>query len=93
MYKVFTKVILNRIARQLDEQQPIEQAGFRKNFSTIDHIHVVNQLIERCREFHYPLVLTFVDYEKAFDSVETNAVLQVVLEQGVNPRYIDMSSY
>ena len=81
-YKTFTKVILNRIATQLDEQQPIEQVGFRKNFSTIDHIHVVNQLVERCREFHYRLVLTFVDYEIAFDLVETNAVLQAVLEQG-----------
>ena len=88
VYKVFTRVILNRIATQLDEQQPIEQAGFRKNFSTIDHIHVVNQIVERCREFHYPLVLTFVDYEKAFDSVETNAVLQAILEQGVNPSYV-----
>ncbi|WKY12960.1 hypothetical protein Q1695_004071 [Nippostrongylus brasiliensis] len=30
---------------------------------------------EVCREYHLPLVLTFVDYKKAFDSVETNAIL------------------
>lgn len=30
IYKVFAKVILERISKQLDENQPIEQAGFRK---------------------------------------------------------------
>lgn len=45
-YKVFAKVILNRISNSLDENQPVEQAGFRKEFSTIDHIHTIEQLIQ-----------------------------------------------
>ncbi|KAK6748227.1 hypothetical protein RB195_001072 [Necator americanus] len=45
IYKLFTRVILNRIERALDEGQPCEQAGFRKGFSTIDHIHTVSKLI------------------------------------------------
>ncbi|CAM4712403.1 unnamed protein product [Leuciscus chuanchicus] len=70
VYKVFTKVLYNQLARQLDEQQPPEQAGFRSGYSTMDHIHVLNQLLERCRKYKMPLVLAFVDYEKAFDSIE-----------------------
>ncbi|KAK6750683.1 hypothetical protein RB195_002571 [Necator americanus] len=63
----------------LDEGQPCEQAGFRKGFSTIDHIHTVSKLIEVSREYKMPLCLTFIDLKKAFDSVETEAVvLQVV---------------
>ena len=31
-YKLFTKIILNRLETTLDEYQPIEQAGFRKGF-------------------------------------------------------------
>ncbi|GBP59482.1 LINE-1 retrotransposable element ORF2 protein [Eumeta japonica] len=31
IYKVFAKIILKRIERTLDEQQPIEQAGFQRN--------------------------------------------------------------
>lgn len=38
MYNVFSKVILNKITKTLDENQPREQAGFRRNFSILDHI-------------------------------------------------------
>ncbi|WKX89171.1 hypothetical protein Q1695_008656 [Nippostrongylus brasiliensis] len=45
-------------------------------------------VIEVCREYRLPLVLTFVDYEKAFDSVETNAILSALVDQGVDSSYI-----
>ncbi|KAK6741383.1 hypothetical protein RB195_009312 [Necator americanus] len=64
LYKVFTKIILTRISRTLDEAQPQEQAGFRQGFSCLDHIQTVSRVIEVCREYRLPLVLTFVDYEK-----------------------------
>ena len=54
----------------------------------MDHIQTVSRVIEVCREYHLPLVLTFVDYEKAFDSVETNAILSALVDQGVDPSYI-----
>ncbi|VDP01030.1 unnamed protein product [Heligmosomoides polygyrus] len=35
-----------------------------------------------------PLCLTFIDLKKAFDSVETEAVLEALLTQGVPTQYI-----
>ncbi len=88
VYKIFTRVILNRITGILDEGQPCEQAGFRKGFSTIDHIHTLTQLIEVSREYKLPLCLTFIDLKKAFDSVETEAVMEALDRQGVPTQYI-----
>ncbi|KAE9416076.1 hypothetical protein Angca_002281, partial [Angiostrongylus cantonensis] len=70
VYKLFTRVILNRIDRTLGEGQKCEQTGFRKGFSTMDHIHTITRLIEVSREDNRPLCLTFFDLKKAFDSVE-----------------------
>ncbi|VDL78501.1 unnamed protein product [Nippostrongylus brasiliensis] len=67
--------------RILDDNQPVEQAGFRKNFSCVDQIQTVAQLIERSRAYHTPLVL--VDYRKASDSVEINAVIKALVHAGV----------
>ncbi|KAK6742879.1 hypothetical protein RB195_010255 [Necator americanus] len=88
LYKVFTKIILTRISRTLDEAQPQEQAGFRQGFSCLDHIQTVSRVIKVCREYRFPLVLTFVDYEKAFGSVETNAILSALVDQGVDASYV-----
>ncbi|KAE9414564.1 hypothetical protein Angca_005343, partial [Angiostrongylus cantonensis] len=67
VYKLFTRVILNRIDGTLDEGQPCEQAAFRRGFSTMDHIHTITRLIEVSREYKRPLCLTFIDLEKAFN--------------------------
>ncbi|KAK6749788.1 hypothetical protein RB195_002036 [Necator americanus] len=74
------------IERTLDEAQPQEQAGFRQGFSCLDQ--TVSRVIEVCREYRMPLVLTFVDYEKAFDRVETNAILSALVVQGVDASYV-----
>ncbi|XP_026328679.1 uncharacterized protein LOC113236731 [Hyposmocoma kahamanoa] len=70
-------VMCNRLTRSLNENQPPEQAGFRSGYSTMD-IHAVKQLMERYREYDRPLCLAYVDYEKAFDSVEHTRRLQEV---------------
>ena len=88
LYKLFTKIITNRINETLDREQPREQAGFRSGYSTHDHIHTLNQLIEKQSEFNRPLCLAFIDYEKAFDSVEKSAVMRAMRNQGVEEAYV-----
>uniref|UniRef100_K7F154 Reverse transcriptase domain-containing protein n=1 Tax=Pelodiscus sinensis TaxID=13735 RepID=K7F154_PELSI len=56
----------------------------------IDHIFTLSQLLERAREYKLPLCIAFVDYEKAFDSAEFNAILKALVEQGINAQYINL---
>ena len=91
IYKLFTKILTARLEKILDDNQPREQARFRGGYSTTDHTHVVNQL-KKCREFNIPLCIAFIDYEKAFDSVQTQAILYSLQDQGIEDAYLHKES-
>ena len=78
MYKLFTRILQKRMGRVLDENQPREQAGCRKGYSTIDHLQTINHLIENCNEFKRPLCIGYIDNEKALDSTEHEAVFKAL---------------
>ena len=86
-------VVTTRLEKKLDENQPREQAGFRSKYSTTDHIHAINQLKEKCREYNIPLCVAFVDYEKVFDSVQSHAILTSLQKQGIEDEYIEILKY
>ena len=90
MYKLFTKVIQNRIKATLDENQPREQAGFRAGYSTMDHLQAINQLIEKSNEYQLDLCLGFVDYQKAFDSIEHKDMFNALRKVGIHEGYISI---
>ncbi|KAK6764931.1 hypothetical protein RB195_025027 [Necator americanus] len=76
------------IEKVLDERQPCEQAGFRKGSSTVDQIHIVLELIEVSREYKLSLCLTLIDLKETFDSIETDAVVEGLDDQGIPTQYI-----
>uniref|UniRef100_A0A7I4YLR7 Reverse transcriptase domain-containing protein n=1 Tax=Haemonchus contortus TaxID=6289 RepID=A0A7I4YLR7_HAECO len=48
------------------------------------------QLIERTREYRQPLLLCFIDYAEAFESVELNSVWNALHHAEVDPCYINL---
>ena len=52
-------------------------------------VHAINTLIQ-CREYNIPMCVAFVDYEKAFESVQTQAILTSLQEQGIEDEYIEI---
>lgn len=87
IYKLLTRIITNRLGAKLDAYQPVEQAGFRKGFSTIEHLQTIRTVVEKTIEYNIPLHLAFVDYHKAFDSVETWAFLTALEDARIDSRY------
>ena len=87
-YKLFTRAIQNRMEKVLDENRPREQAGFRKKYSTVDHLQALNQLIEKSEEYQLPLVIGFIDYKKAFDSIEHFSIFETLRKINVNETYV-----
>ncbi len=82
------KILKNRIYNQLEENQEKEQAGFRKGFRTVDHIHTLNQVIEKAKEYQIEQHLDFVDFCKAFDMVNHNYLWEALHQQGVEQKVI-----
>ena len=77
-YKIFTGLSQTRVKITLDEKQQREQAGFRKGYSTTDHLQALNQIIEKSNKYNLPLCIGFIDYEKAFDTVEHFAIFEAL---------------
>ncbi len=56
--------------RELDSNQVPERAGFRKDHSTMDQIFILNQIIEKAKQYNFEINFLFVDFCKAFESIK-----------------------
>jgi len=61
--------MLEQIKDVLERGLQKEQAGFYHNKSCIDQINTLRIIIEQSLEFQSPLYMLFVDYQRAFDSL------------------------
>ena len=82
--KLFTRILQKRMEKVLDENQQREQAGFRKVHPTVDHLQTINQLIEKYKEF----CIGYIDYEKAFDFIEHEAIYNALRSIVIIETYI-----
>jgi hypothetical protein len=69
--KLFTSILNSRLNFLANDLNIISenQAGFRKEYSTVDNIFVLHALIDLYFSFGKNLYCTFVDFKKAFDTV------------------------
>ena len=57
---------------------PGVQGGFRKGRGTRDQIANIHWIIEKAREFQKNIYFCFIDYAKAFDSVDHNKLWKIL---------------
>ena len=86
--KVLNRIILERLKAELDDRLRDEQAGFRKERSCTDHIATLRIIVEQSLEWNSPVFVTFVDYEKAFDSIGRVVLWKLLRHWGIREKYI-----
>jgi hypothetical protein len=88
--KCFTLILNKRLTIWLEDQSIIveNQAGFRKAYSTTDHIFTLNAVIQKCMSRKgSKLYVAFVDLKKAFDSVHHFKLFDVLQKIRINGKF------
>ena len=88
--KILLKVLDGRLKRKVDEHVDEEQYGFRKGKGTRNAIFVLRTIIERSIEKQLALYICFVDFEKAFDTVKHDCLIEVMKKYGIDQADIRM---
>ena len=88
--KVLSRIILERMKDMVDVSLRGEQAGFRRGRSCADQIATLRMIIEQSLEWNSSLYINFVDYEKAFDSVDRETLWKLLRHYGVPQKIVDI---
>ena len=72
-------MLLERIRPTLEASQNADQAAFRANYGVNDHLFTLTIMTELAGAWSIPLWLAFIDFEKAFDSVDRELLWLVPL--------------
>ena len=81
--KVMLKILQARLQQYMNFELPDVQAGFRKGRGNRDQIANIGWIIEKAREFQKNIYFCFIDYAKAFDSVNHNKLWKILKEMGI----------
>ena len=93
--KFFLGVLLERLNIVISQCEILEQnqIGFRQGYQTSDHIFTLRALIENYfRNNKGPLYACFVDFKKAFDSVDHELLLQQLVTYGIKGKFLNVIS-
>ncbi len=90
--KLFTNVLNARLLKFCEDNSILRetQAGFRKSYSTTDHIFLLKHVIDLFCFKKRRLFCSFIDYSKAFDSVWRDALWYKLLKVGVKGKFLDV---
>ena len=81
--KIFNKLLLNRIYPHVDPLLRPNQNGFRRGRSTLPQILALRRIIEECKIGKESAAIVFVDFSKAFDSINREALFHILSLYGI----------
>ena len=76
--KVYNRLLLNRIRPELEKILRPNQNEFRPLRSTSSQILALRRIIEEMRNHQKEAAIIFIDFKKAFDSVDRNTLFHIL---------------
>jgi hypothetical protein len=74
-YKVFAKILYDRLLPHANAAVQYYQVGFQSGESTTDQLFALRQILEKCNEFiNITTHHLFIDFKAAYDTIIRNEV-------------------
>lgn len=89
-YKIFSRIILNRIKLQLEKELGDYQGGFRPWRSCSDQIMSLKLIMDYNRKRNRDMVISFIDFKKAYDCIHRESLLKILRHLGLHPKLINL---
>ena len=81
--------VFNRIRPFVDPTLRSNQAGFRPGRSCTQQIHILRRITEGFKDHQLPLVVSFIDFRKAFDSINRAVMFSILRHYGIPEAVVD----
>ena len=76
--KIYTKILEKRIRKIVEPNMQDEQAAFRSNRQTQDHIYTIRTAIDKMLQHQRDVYIAFLDLTAAFDNINREQVWKVL---------------
>ena len=88
--KVFGWIINRKLVTWAEENKVLgeEQSGFRKGRGGLENVLVIKEIMERNMKCGEELYLTFLDIEKAYDTVDRRKLMELLAHLGVEENIV-----
>lgn len=88
--KIFTSILNERLTGYVENVDVLNenQAGFRQDYSTVDHIFSLYALFELLNDKHKKIHCVFIDFAKAFDCIHRNSLISKLIKNKVNGKFL-----
>ena len=90
-YKLYMALLRNEIESHINESDARmeEQAGFTRGSRIEDNLAILKHLIEDARKNKKELIISGIDFAKAFDSIKRNKIVETMKEFKIDERIIN----
>ena len=81
--KVMLKILQGRLQQYVNRELSDRKAGFQEGRENRDQVANIYWTIEKASKFQKNIYFCFIDYSKAFDSVDHNKLWEILKDMGL----------